>query len=116
MIAALAGALALAGVGADAVTLVGRIACGRHGCAGQEQGCCGSGDSGAGLGSNFHHSSSIRVFKSAGDFDRETFPGQPAPGFSYVTNWLLVTWSTAYFIIYRREPAGGLHIFHGVTA
>jgi hypothetical protein len=54
MIAALAGALALAGVGADAVAFTGRVGHGRHGGAGQEQSGCSGGNGGAGLGSHLH--------------------------------------------------------------
>src|SRR5258708_21699888 len=54
MVAALAGALALAGVGADAMAFTGGIGHGRHGGAGQEQSGCSSGNGGAGLGSHLH--------------------------------------------------------------
>src|ERR1700677_1264745 len=54
MVAALAGALALAGVGADAVTFVSRIGRSRHGRTRQEEGGGSGGDSGTRLRCNFH--------------------------------------------------------------
>src|SRR5437879_5968300 len=54
MVAALAGALALAGVGADAFAFAGGVRHGRHGGAGQEQSGCSGGNGGAGPGSHLH--------------------------------------------------------------
>src|ERR1700679_3811988 len=54
MVPALAGALALAGVAADAVTFVSRVGRSRHGRTRQEKGCGGGGDSSTRLRSNFH--------------------------------------------------------------
>src|SRR6185503_15391591 len=51
---AFAGALALAGVGADALAFAGGVGCGRQGRTSQEQrGCCG-GNSGTRLGRHLH--------------------------------------------------------------
>jgi hypothetical protein len=62
MVAALAGALALAGIGADAVTFVSRVNGSRHGRTRQEQGGGSGGDSGTRLRGNLHERFSKRGF------------------------------------------------------
>src|SRR6185437_12268485 len=71
MVAALTGALALAGVGADAVTFVSRIGRSRHGRTRQEKGGGGGGDSSTRLRSYFHDIPPKDVGNDAPTVDRD---------------------------------------------
>src|SRR5882757_1321244 len=89
---ALAGALALAGVGADALTFAGGVGHGRHGGAGQEQGGGSGGNRGAGLGSHLHGHLLANKSDGAPSASRGRQASQIAPGNNYAAGsvWLQV--------------------------
>jgi hypothetical protein len=103
MVAALTGALALAGVGADAVTFVSRIGRSRHGRTRQEEGGGSGGDSGTRLRCNFHD---IPPKDVGNDFQMRTksrrFPGSSHAGKSSVQMRMTVDLPHAIHSIFRH--------------
>jgi hypothetical protein len=102
VVATLASALALAGVGADAVTFVSSVGRSRHGRTRQEKGRGGGSDSSTRLRSNFHDIPPKDVGNDAPAVDRdENFPTyRLASSDSYVARSILVTQQTKVYFIH----------------